>query len=70
MTAAPFRPASADARLRHVFLRDMVLLASVGVHAFEHEARQRLRINVDLAVVDEDASSRSRPGPAQSSTDG
>ena len=26
---------------------------------------QRLRINVDLAVVDEDASSRSRPGPAR-----
>ena len=50
-----FRPASAAARLRHVFLRDMVLLASVGVHAHEHEARQRLRINVDLAVLDEAA---------------
>ena len=58
-----FRPASAAARLRHVFLRDMVLLASVGVHAFEHEARQRLRINVDLAVADEDAAPRSRAAP-------
>ncbi len=58
-----FRPASAAARLRHVFLRDMVLLASVGVHAFEHEARQRLRINVDLAVTDEDAASLSRAAP-------
>ena len=55
-----FRPASAAARLRHVFLHDMVLLASVGVHAFEHEARQRLRINIDLAVLDEDAAPRSR----------
>ena len=54
------RPASAAARLRHVFLRDMVLMASVGVHAFEHEAKQRLRINVDLAVLDEDAAPRSR----------
>ncbi len=49
------RPASAHAGLRHVFLRDMVLLASVGVHAFEHEARQRLRLNIDLAVLDEGA---------------
>jgi dihydroneopterin aldolase len=48
-----FRPASAAAKLRHVFLRDMTLLASVGVHAFEHEARQRIRLNVDLAVLDE-----------------
>jgi dihydroneopterin aldolase len=48
-----FRPASATANLRHVFLRDMTLLASVGVHAFEHEAQQRIRLNVDLAVLDE-----------------
>lgn len=48
-----FRPASATANLRHVFLRDMTLLASVGVHAFEHEARQRIRLNIDLAVQDE-----------------
>lgn len=50
-----FRPASEAALLRHVFLRDMVLLASVGVHAFEHEARQRIRLNLDLAVRDEAA---------------
>ncbi len=45
----------ADARQaqRHVFLRDMVLSASIGVHEFEHAARQRVRINVDLAVDDE-----------------
>jgi dihydroneopterin aldolase len=48
-----FRPANAAAKLRHVFLRDMVLLASVGVHDFEHDARQRIRLNVDLAVLDE-----------------
>ncbi len=58
-----FRPASAAARLRHVFLRDMVLAARVGVHAFEHEAAQRVRINVDLAVLEEDATPLSRPGP-------
>ena len=47
-----FRPASAAAALRHVFLRDMTLLASIGIHAFEHEATQRIRLNIDLAVVD------------------
>jgi dihydroneopterin aldolase len=56
-----FRPASAAAALRHVFLRDMVLLASVGIHAFEHEARQRLRLNVDLAVLDEGVGPLNRP---------
>ncbi len=39
--------------VRHVFLRDMVLAASIGVHGFEHQAPQRIRINVDLAVEDE-----------------
>ncbi len=38
---------------RRVFLRDMVLMASVGVHAFEHHQSQRIRINLDLAVADE-----------------
>jgi dihydroneopterin aldolase len=46
------RLADAKLALRHVFLRDMVLQASVGVHAFEHQAPQRIRINVDLAVSD------------------
>jgi dihydroneopterin aldolase len=39
--------------LRRVFLRDMILNASVGVHAFEHAAHQRIRINLDLGVTDE-----------------
>ena len=45
--------ADAGQAQRHVFLRDMVLSASIGVHEFEHEAQQRVRINVDLAVDDE-----------------
>ena len=36
--------------IRHVFLRDMVLLAAVGVYPHEHDSKQRVRINVDLAV--------------------
>ncbi len=45
--------ASAATRTRHVFLRDMVLPASIGVHAHEHAAPQRIRINLDLAVTDD-----------------
>jgi dihydroneopterin aldolase len=39
--------------MRRVFLRDMVLTASVGVHAFEHAASQRIRINLDLEVSEQ-----------------
>ena len=41
--------------LRHVFVRDMVLAASIGIYPHEHQGRQRVRINVDLAVDDETA---------------
>jgi dihydroneopterin aldolase len=41
--------------IRHVFVRDMVLTASIGVYPHEHRDRQRVRINVDLAVDDETA---------------
>ncbi len=47
--------ASAHARLRHVFLRDMLLQASIGVYPHEHAALQRVRINVDLGVDDDPA---------------
>jgi 7,8-dihydroneopterin aldolase/epimerase/oxygenase len=41
--------------LRHVFVRDMVLTASIGIYPHEHRDRQRIRVNVDLAVDDETA---------------
>jgi dihydroneopterin aldolase len=44
--------ASAEGGLRHVFLRDMVLVARIGVHPHEQRGAQRVRINVDLAVED------------------
>ncbi len=56
------RVASAAARLRHVFIRDLVLRASIGVHPHEQTARQRVRINVDLGVEDDGAGSQSRSG--------
>jgi 7,8-dihydroneopterin aldolase/epimerase/oxygenase len=54
-------PIASSARvLRHVFLRDLVLAASIGVHAHEHAAPQRVRINVDLGVEDDGALPLSR----------
>jgi len=44
--------ASAGDGLRHVFLRDLVLAARIGVHAHEQGGTQRIRINVDMAVDD------------------
>ena len=58
-------PASAAQRLRHVFLHDMILDASIGVHAHEHAASQRIRLNLDLAVTDDAATPMSRPAPAR-----
>jgi dihydroneopterin aldolase len=45
-------PRLASRGLRHVFLRDMVLPASIGVYQHEHAAPQRIRINVDLGVTE------------------
>jgi 7,8-dihydroneopterin aldolase/epimerase/oxygenase len=47
--------AIADRGVRHVFLRDILLNATIGVHPHEHRAPQRIRINVDLGVEDDSA---------------
>lgn len=45
-------PRLAGRGLRHVFVRDMVLPASIGVYPHEHRALQRIRLNVDLGVTE------------------
>jgi dihydroneopterin aldolase len=51
---------------RHMFIRDLVLSASIGVHKHEHQATQRVRINIDLAVTDDGAGAKlSRPAPGR-----
>ncbi len=48
---------------RHVFVRDMLLPASIGVYPHEHAAPQRIRVNVDLGVTEEfGAAGQSRAG--------
>ena len=36
--------------LYHVFVRDLLMPASIGVHRHEHDVPQRVRVNLDLAV--------------------
>ena len=38
--------------IRRVFLRDMVLMAAIGIDSHEQGVHQRVRINVDLAVTE------------------
>lgn len=45
--------ASAQAGIRHLFIRDLVLLCRIGVREHEHEAPQRVRLNLDLGVREE-----------------
>ncbi len=54
------RIASSARALRHVFLRDLVISASIGIYPHEHAARQRVRINIDLGVEDDGARALSR----------
>ena len=51
---------SAAIGLRHVFIRDMVLPASIGIYPHEEAHAQRVRINLDLGVEDDGARQNSR----------
>ena len=57
-------PRLAGTGLRHVFLRDMVLSASIGVYPHEHAEKQRIRINVDLAVPEDSTAVAGMSRPA------
>jgi dihydroneopterin aldolase len=53
------RIADAALGMRHVFLRDLILAARIGIYAGEQGVTQRIRVNVDLGVR-EDAPGTSR----------
>jgi dihydroneopterin aldolase len=46
----PLKIADARRSIRHVFVRDLQLMASIGVYAEEKDVLQRIRINVDVSV--------------------
>ncbi|HEX3665638.1 MAG TPA: dihydroneopterin aldolase [Rhizomicrobium sp.] len=52
MTGQTSSYADAEKALRHVFIRDLELLAHIGIHGHEITKHQPVRINVDLAVDD------------------
>jgi 7,8-dihydroneopterin aldolase/epimerase/oxygenase len=58
--------ASASRGLRHVFLRNLILDAHIGIYSHEHRGTQRVRVNVDLAVSDEGATDPARAVGADS----
>ncbi len=49
----PLRIADARSAVRHVFVRDLVLECSIGVHGHERLRPQRVRVNLDLAVAED-----------------
>ena len=55
------RIADTTRAMRHVFVRDLVMAASIGVYPSEHQAPQRIRINIDLGVDDEAAAMSRAP---------
>ena len=42
--------ASASAHIRHVFVRDLTMLALIGIHDAEKIKPQRVVVNIDLSV--------------------
>lgn len=52
----PHRIADASAAISHVFIRNLELLAHIGVHGHEQGKPQPVRINVDLGVCEKDES--------------
>ncbi|MEE8534028.1 MAG: dihydroneopterin aldolase [Alphaproteobacteria bacterium] len=52
----PLRPvplADAGGAVRRLFIRDLMLDCWIGIHRHEHDADQRVRINIDLTVRDD-----------------
>jgi len=51
-------PSIADARasIRHVFVRDLELKCFIGIYDHEKATAQRVRLNLDLAVLEGDLS--------------
>lgn len=49
---APMKFADASRSVRHVFIRNLVLDGYVGVYDHEKNSPQKIRINVDLSVIE------------------
>ena len=52
-TVVPLKIANAQKNVRHVFVHDLVVEARIGIYRHEKQRSQRVRINLDLSVVDD-----------------
>ena len=52
--------AGATTRTRRMFVRDLVLDCLIGVHRYERDGRQRVRINLSLDVLETGEADRDR----------
>ena len=52
LTPDPHGTAARSREMRRVFVRDLVLDASIGIYEHEKTALQRVRINLDMEVED------------------
>jgi len=59
-TVIPLKIANAAQAVRHVFIRDLLLDAHIGVFRHEEGRTQPIRINIDLTVTDAGAPSGDR----------
>ncbi|PCI43217.1 MAG: dihydroneopterin aldolase [Alphaproteobacteria bacterium] len=48
----PMKFADASRSVRHVFIRDLVLECHIGVYDHEKNNSQKIRVNVDLSVIE------------------
>ena len=46
--------------IRHVFVRDLVIPALIGVHKHEKDGQQNIRINLDMEVPEAESSIKDR----------
>lgn len=68
---APAGTVDADGRLlAKIFVRDLVVMAVIGIYPHEQRAEQRLRVNLDLAVLDRTGPRRDQIGDVVSYEDG
>jgi 7,8-dihydroneopterin aldolase/epimerase/oxygenase len=54
----PSQAKEAQTGLRHMFVRDLVMDAPIGVRAHELGRKQRIRLNLDLGVLDTESTDR------------
>jgi dihydroneopterin aldolase len=52
-SAPPSSPQTTSRRLYRILVRDLVVKCSIGIHAHERLATQRVRINVDMSVLEQ-----------------